>query len=320
MKDTSYYSNIFSKLNVSKNKELGTANHKPILILSVIDLFTRGIITTNQILVSDELVDTFNKYWDVLGTKTRRGGLHYPFYHLRSEDFWHLIFKPGYEELQNKTVKNLRPKTLNQLRLAVEYAYLDDELFNLLRDEGARRELVESLISAWFSNYANGIEEVITINQNFQDLSPELDISETVNYDAQSKESLKTSIIRNAFFRKAVLHTYEYKCAFCGLKVMKSSKYYIVDGAHIKPFGEFRDSRIKNGISLCKNHHWAFDIGLFTVDDKYKIVMSKNFEEESPNAQSMKDFHGKDLYLPRLEKFYPELEAFEWHRQNKFDK
>lgn len=222
------------------------------------------------------------------------------------------MFKSDYD--------NLRPTTTNKLKRGVEYAYLDDELFNLLQNENSREELVESLISAWFADNTSEIEKITQINQYLQNLSSELDISETANYDAQSKEALKTSIIRNAFFRKAVLHTYEYKCAFCGLKVMKSSKYYIVDGAHIKPFGEFRDSRIKNGISLCKNHHWAFDTGLFTVDEKYKIVMSTKFEEESPNAQPMKTFHGKDLYLPRLEKFYPELEAFEWHRQNKFDK
>ncbi|MBF2066568.1 MAG: HNH endonuclease [Calothrix sp. C42_A2020_038] len=312
MKDTSYYSNLFSKLKVSKSKELGTANHKPILILSVIDLITRGIITNNQITVSDELINTFDKYWDVIGTKSRKGGLHYPFFHLQSEGFWHIVFKPDYDKL--------RITTINKLRLGVEYAYLEDELFNLLQNENSRQEIVESLISAWFADNTSEIEKVAQINQDLQDLSSELDICETTNYDAQSKESLKTSIIRNTFFRKAVLHTYEYKCAFCGLKVMKLSKYHIVDGAHIKPFGEFRDSRIKNGISLCKNHHWAFDTGLFTVDEQYKIIISKNFEEESPNAQPMKSFHGKILYLPSLEKFYPELESFEWHRQNKFDK
>lgn len=311
MKDTSYYSNIFSKLNVSKSDKLGIANHKPILILTVIDLITRGIITSNRITVSDELINTFDKYWDAIGTKTRKGGLHYPFYHLQNEGFWHIIFKSDYD--------NLRPTTINKLKISVDYAYLDDELFNLLQNQISREELVESLILAWFADNTTEIEKVTQINQHLQDLSSELDISDTTNYDAQSKESLKTSLIRNAFFRKAVLHTYEYKCAFCGLKVTKSSKYHIVDGAHIKPFGEFRDSRIKNGISLCKNHHWAFDRGLFTVDDKYKIVRSKKFEEESPNAQSIKSFHGKILYLPRLEKFYPELEAFEWHRQNKFD-
>ncbi len=312
MKDIYHYSKIFSELNVSKSEKLGVANHKPILILSVIDLIARGIIINNQIIVSDELIDTFDKYWNVIGTKTRKGGLHYPFYHLQNEGFWHIVFKCDYD--------NLRLTTTNKLKIGVEYAYLDDELFNLLQNENSREELVDSLISAWFADDTSEIEKITQINQDLQDLSSELDISETANYDAQSKESLKTAIIRNAFFRKAVLHTYEYKCAFCGLKVMKSSKYYIVDGAHIKPFGEFHDSRIKNGISLCKNHHWAFDTGLFTVDEKYKIVMSTKFEEESPNAQSMKDFHGKDLHLPRLEKFYPELEAFEWHRQNKFDK
>jgi putative restriction endonuclease len=312
MTDIAEYSKIFAELNVSRSEALGIANHKPILILTVIDLIARGIITNNQITVSDELINTFDKYWDVIGTKTRKGGLHYPFYHLQNEGFWHIVFKPDYD--------NLRPTTTNKLKVSVEYAYLNNDLFNLLQSENSREELVESLISAWFANNTTEIEKITQINQDLQDLSSELDISDTTNYDAQSKESLKTSIIRNAFFRKAVLHTYEYKCAFCGLKIIKSSKYYIVDGAHIKPFGEFRDSRIKNGISLCKNHHWAFDRGLFTVDDDYKIVTSKNFDEESPNAQPIKSFHGKILYLPSLEKFYPEQEAFEWHRQNKFEK
>lgn len=72
------------------------------------------------------------------------------------------------------------------------------------------------------------------------------------------------------------------------MKVTMSIKQNIVDGAHIKPFAKFSDNRIDNGISLCKNHHWAFDKGLFTIYDNYKIIVSNNFQEESPNSKPMK--------------------------------
>lgn len=91
-----------------------------------------------------------------------------------------------------------------------------------------------------------------------------------------------------------------------------------MDGAHIKPFAQFYDSRIHNGIALCKNHHWAFDRGWFTVDEQYKIIVSKELQEISPHSKPMKDFHGERLLLPNQEQYLPELESLQWHRQNVF--
>jgi putative restriction endonuclease len=92
----------------------------------------------------------------------------------------------------------------------------------------------------------------------------------------------------------------------------------IVDGAHIKPFAKFYNNTINNGIAFCKNHHWAFDQGLFSIDDSYKIMISKHFQEDSPNARTTKDFHGTNILLPHQEKHYPKLESIQWHRQNIF--
>ena len=58
---------------------------------------------------------------------------------------------------------------------------------------------------------------------------------------------LKKSLFREAFFRKSVVHLYDYRCAFCRLKVTRSLSQSIVDGAHIKPFSEFYDNRVDNG-------------------------------------------------------------------------
>ncbi|BBD60337.1 hypothetical protein NIES2109_31340 [Nostoc sp. HK-01] len=306
MKTFNYYYESFSQLNVSTSQKRGVAKYKPILILTIIDLVTRGILNENKIPVSEELVQTFKRYWSILGSKSYQGGLHYPFIHLQSEGFWHLEFKPDYNGLQ--------PKTTNKLRESVEYASLDDELFDFLQDEYSRQELIDALVITFFQEQQEEFEDILQINQSFQ----EEDLPTLTNFDHNLKCGVRKAFIRNAFFRKTIVHIYDSKCAFCGLRVTKAANQNIVDGAHIKPFAQFYDSRIHNGIALCKNHHWAFDRGWFTADEQYKIIVSRGLEEISPHIKPMKYFHGERLLLPNKEQYFPELEALQWHRQNIF--
>ena len=134
----------------------------------------------------------------------------------------------------------MQPKTTNKLKAAVEYAYLDNELFDLLKDEIYRRELIDAIIAAWFSSNQTEIEGILQIEQKLQDYSGETKTSDELgDIETPPRWSLRKSIIRNAFFRKTVVHIYNYKCAFCGLKVNKSINQNLVDGAHIKPFSQF---------------------------------------------------------------------------------
>ncbi|BCL36400.1 HNH endonuclease [Nostoc sp. MS1] len=311
MKNLGYYCQLFAQLNVSSSRKRGNAQYKPILVLTVIDLITRGIITENQIPISDELIQTFEQYWNILGSKSYKGGLHYPFFHLQSDGFWYLIFKPEF--------KGLQPKTTNKLKEAVAYAYLDDELFNFFQDEYSKQELVDSLVTTFFQEQIEEIEDILQINQSFGENDIEAERLDSLrNFDSKPKWGVRKSLIRNAFFRKTIVHMYDYQCSFCGIRVTKAVNQNIVDGAHIKPFAQFYDSRIHNGIALCKNHHWAFDRGWFTADEQYKIIVSRELEEITPHTKPMKDFHGEKLLLPNKEQYFPELEALQWHRQNIF--
>lgn len=308
-KNLAYYRQRFSELNPSKNKkqESGNAPYKPILLLSVIDLITQGLIKENQIPVSDDLIDTFNKYWGILAPNSSyKGGLHYPFLYLQSEGFWHVHFKTEF--------KGLQPKTTNKLKEAVEYASLDSELFELLQDKIPREELIDTLISVWFSANQKKIEDVLQANQDFQDFTQQ----ELDSQESEPKIILRKSVVRNAFFRKAVVQIYDYRCAFCQLKVIRTLTQNIVDGAHIKPFAKFYNSKVNNGISLCKNHHWAFDYGWFGIDNDYKILVASDLEETSPYAKPMKDFQGETILLPSSEQYLPSREALHWHRENIF--
>lgn len=314
-RNTAYYCDCISQIKVYKSKKQGgEALNQPILLLSIIDLIAQGAIEENRIAISDEAIDVFKKYWSLLArTPFKNSDFALPFFHLknRKPKFWYLKFSDRYE--------GGRPQTINTLRNDVDYAYLDEEMFSILQDRYQRQELIDTLVTTWFSSKEGEIDDILRLNQGFQDIAEETEeLEKDKNLDEKPKFYLRKSAIRNAFFRKTVVHLYEYRCAFCRLKVTQSLIQHIVDGAHIKPFAKFYDSKIDNGISLCKNHHWAFDRGLFCLDDDYKIIISDSLQEESPHATPMREFHGQMILLPNSSKYFPRLEAIRWHRDNLF--
>jgi putative restriction endonuclease len=96
------YFRLFSKLRTDRTGSWtvvthGQAPHKPILLLSVLDLFAQGRISINLIEITPELGELFAVYWSKVMPPERRGNLALPFFHLRSSGFWHLAPQPGQE-------------------------------------------------------------------------------------------------------------------------------------------------------------------------------------------------------------------------------
>ncbi|QIZ73412.1 HNH endonuclease [Oxynema aestuarii] len=313
-RNLAYYSECFSNLQVY----LGKALNKPILILSVIDLIAQDIIQENRIFITDELIESFRKYWEILEKgKFKSSDFALPFFHLKNETgkFWHLKFSDRYE--------GGRPQSIPKIKHDVDFASLDDELFSILEDPESRTELIDVLVDTWFSAKQNKLEEILNINQELQDYVSEQEDSKNLQLEnerdrQEKKYSFRRSLIRDAFFRKSIIHIYDYRCALCRLKVMRSLSQTIVDGAHIKPYGRFYDNKINNGLSLCKNHHWAFDKGWFSIDDDYKIIVTNDLQEDSPYARPISDFVGEAIILPNSQKYFPSLDALSWHRVNIF--
>jgi putative restriction endonuclease len=223
--------------------------------------------------------------------------------------------KPGFEGLVKTKVKIRTPSTIRE---TVESAYLDNELWNILQNPSDRTVLTHTLIEEWFSDRSQVIQPLLQVNA-FAELEDNLRSLGGKIYQPQELEDDQTVIVRDAAFRKIVVSTYNHTCAFCGLQILDTKGQNIVDGSHIKPFSQFYDDRIDNGLSLCKNHHWAFDRFWFSINDDYTIVVSENLREESPNAKPMREFKGDRINLPAQEQYYPRLEALRWHRENMFD-
>lgn len=75
------------------------APHKPILLLTIIDLTERGVTTSNHIKLSDALIRSFEYNWSryVGDSILFKPLICTQFWHLQNEPFWKLISHSGTE-------------------------------------------------------------------------------------------------------------------------------------------------------------------------------------------------------------------------------
>ena len=111
---------------------------------------------------------------------------------------------------------------------------------------------------------------------------------------------------------------YDYTCAACRLRIITLGGGSAVDAAHIVPFSISHDDGIGNGLALCKIHHWAFDNGLLSLDDRYKLIISSTFDETGPAALLLHNLKDNQILVPSQKPFHPSLHAVRWHRTNRF--
>jgi putative restriction endonuclease len=314
-KDLSYYTRCFTSLNV--NTVGGKAPYQPLLLLAILELVEQGVIQENRIYLSLELISTFAKFRSQLSTPNYQADLAQPFFFLSraKNPFWYLEPRPGFENILESGVRLNR---LSLLRKNIEYAKLDDALFELLKSSINRAGLIAAIASKWFPDKLEQISALFQIHA-FQDIRYSLSESGAIYLpDTLSDKEVKEfeDTVRDATFRKNVVSIYEQRCAFCKIRIISQDSGDIVDGAHIKPFARFKDDHYTNGLALCKNHHWAFDHGWFGIDNDYRILIpSDRFIEEPPVAsKQMAEFDQELIHLPSQSDFYPRREALEWHR------
>ena len=108
------YIEAFSKLRTDKNKNRWSAAttfrapHKPFLLLSILDLISEGLITREFIEPTFDLAETFAGYWQQVMPIGSNGNMAYPFYHLETSPFWHLVPQPGKPHLKDRRIKSVK--------------------------------------------------------------------------------------------------------------------------------------------------------------------------------------------------------------------
>ncbi|WP_433862857.1 HNH endonuclease [Sphingobacterium thalpophilum] len=101
-------------------------------------------------------------------------------------------------------------------------------------------------------------------------------------------------------------------------------KYNFIDACHIVPFAVTHVDRVTNGFALCPNLHRAFDKGLVSIDQDYRIMVSDHIDEQAEHPYCLSKLRGKPILLPQDHRYYPSQENLGWHRSYvlniKFDK
>lgn len=129
--------------------------------------------------------------------------------------------------------------------------------------------------------------------------------------DAAMTESRVKKIARSRAFSRRLLPIYDYRCAVCG-NGHAGDKTWEVDAAHIVPRGLKGADDARNGLVLCKSHHWAFDQGLFGVRPDMTIVLRESAARDARNAHLLA-FDGKEIEKPKQTDPQPAAEALAWH-------
>ena len=109
-----------------------------------------------------------------------------------------------------------------------------------------------------------------------------------------------------AKFRREVRQAYKFTCIVCGLKLPAAEGLKIagVDAAHILPWAKYDADIVRNGLCLCRHHHWAFDqllLGIHPTDDgEYMVVVTAIAEKSfAGNAEALADLKRHEGIVPQ---------------------
>ncbi len=316
------YLNYFKKLNRGYSKNLGRAPHKPILLLSMLQLIKNGSIVSNKIFITADLILAFKRNWKQLVESGHTPNFTLPFYHLKSEPFWYLIPKAGKKIILTKS-KSI--KSFKYLKVNFAYAEIDKDLFLLIQNPISRTLIENFILDQYFSSTKSGYsDQEKTYEESFIENSILNESKEVYQRQIQSlRESLEEDqfeeevFVRGGLFKRAIPEIYDFTCCVSGLKIESKSNVQMVDACHIYPFSLSNDDTVANGIALSPTLHRAFDRGLLTINSDYLVRISPTVEDRD-SEYSITQFEGRKIQLPEKEKWFPSQQSLTWHNKEVF--
>jgi predicted restriction endonuclease len=118
------------------------------------------------------------------------------------------------------------------------------------------------------------------------------------------------------FFRDSIMANYRERCCVCGIPIPE-----LLIASHIIPWKDREDLRLNpsNGLCLCALHDKAFDRGLLSIDDDYKVLVSPSIRHYLPQEaveNGLMIYSTRHILLP--DRFTPERKFLEIHRNQYF--
>lgn len=316
------YIRQFARLRRAPGQPWGVATknrapHKPLLLMALMDLIARGVITSSFIDVTGDLVELnelFSGYWRKVVPLAQTSSIAFPFSRLHNESFWKIVPVPG-KEITSAAINNI--SSVGQLRTVALGAKMDDDLFVLLQQPESRNALRQVLLESCFSEEAQAAlleqaainAEAFSYNMELVKMAHKPLVKEIID-----SEKYKPAV-RDQGFRRAVVATYDHRCALCGVRIITAEGHTVVDAAHIVPWSVNQNDDIRNGMALCKLCHWAFDEGMMGVSDDYNVITSRQIGADPNVPGFLLTLSGRGIIPPADRDLWPEQKYLMWHRR-----
>lgn len=276
----------------------GKAVYKPLLTLMVLAAAQNG--GENRFVFS-EIEKQLAEHMKKFGQKKVVNSL-YPFWYLRNDGYWRVEADGGVlEQRQGKS----EPKR-SELKKKGAYGHVPTELWDaLVSCEKLCGELAQKLLDDYWQPSIH------------DDLVASLSICPSGHYVGGDEQK------RCKRFREEVMIAYNHQCALCGFDGKVGEAAFGIEAAHIqarsKKLGNGPDV-VTNGLALCSLHHKAFDYGVITLCDDYKIQVSSrlagNLQKDSAVSKLIRDYEGCQAQTPSGKE--PCSQHLQWHRRNVF--
>jgi len=172
--------------------------------------------------------------------------------------------------------------------------------------------------------YSSALLETFNTHQGSEESVVEK-LDQPINYPAALLDDLTSAegkdIVREVktwvnqrVFRDIILKIYEQRCCVTGLDVPEVNR-----ASHIIPWAENESIRLdpRNGLCLSATYDAAFDRHLITLDDDFRIVLSKGLNEHYSSKSFQEHFlrkEGEQIELPMA--YHPKQAYLESHRAN----
>ena len=131
-------------------------------------------------------------------------------------------------------------------------------------------------------------------------------------------EQVRTRVNQD-YFRSVLLSNYGGACCLTGIDIPA-----LLTASHIKPWAAATPSErlmSSNGLLLNALHDRAFDRGLITLDDRYRVVVSSRVPHTPTNDLWLYAFDGRKIALPGGdESTWPSLDFIHYHNDYVFER
>ena len=136
-------------------------------------------------------------------------------------------------------------------------------------------------------------------------------IDDTVTHRIEeTPENNIANLFNSVSFRDFVMTGYNNMCAITGT-VIRYQGFTNLEAAHIKPRSHGGLYLPNNGLALCRDLHWAFDKGFFTLTEDLRIQVHPQID-----SAYLRAFDNQRIRVPANDFFVPAVENIRYHRES----